>query len=65
MRVSRGGRQVPLKLQAQSADDFWERTLSVGKEAYPEKCCRIYDRARAVIDRERDHSDRTLRTERR
>ncbi len=64
MRVSRGGKQVPLKLQAQSGHDFWERTLSIGKESYPDKSCRYYDRARAVIDRERDHSDRTLRTER-
>ena len=64
MRVTRGGRQVPLKLQAQSGHDFWERTLSVSKEAFPDKCCRSYDRARAVIDRERDHSDRTLRPER-
>jgi hypothetical protein len=64
MRITRNGRQVPLKLQAQSIHDFWERSLSVGKDGYPDKSCRSYDRARAVIDRERDHSDRTLRTER-
>jgi hypothetical protein len=64
MRVTRNGRQVPLKLQALSGHDFWERTLSVGKESYPDKSCRSYDRAHAVIDRERDHSDRSLRNER-
>ena len=37
MRVARNGRQVPLKLQAQSGHDFWERTLNVGKESYPDK----------------------------
>jgi hypothetical protein len=64
MRVTRNGRQVPLKLQAQSAHDFWERTLNVGKESFPDKSCRSYNQARAVIDRERDHSDRSLRPER-
>lgn len=64
MRITRNGRQVPLKLQATSGHDFWERTLSVGKEGYPDKSCRVYDRARAIIDRERDHTDRALRSER-
>jgi hypothetical protein len=64
MRIARSGRQIPLKLQASSGHDFWERTLSVGKEGYPDKSCRSYDRARAIIDRERDHADRSLRTDR-
>jgi hypothetical protein len=65
LKVVRDGKAVPLKLAATAGHDFAERVLDVGKTGLAEKTARVYDKAQATITVGDDHSERTLRKERR
>jgi hypothetical protein len=65
IKVSREGKEIALKLEAAAGHEFPERVLSVGPDGLPEKTARVYEKAKASITVEGDHSERVLRPERR
>jgi hypothetical protein len=65
MRVTRDGKTLPLKMEATAAHVFPERILVAGPNGLIQKAARVYETARATITTGKEHSERTLRPERR
>jgi hypothetical protein len=63
MRINRDGTVVPIKLEARAKHAFQERVLLMNG-ALPCKVARVYDIAQATIATGSDHSERSLRPER-
>jgi hypothetical protein len=65
MQITREGKSLPLKIEASAAHAFPERILAVGSNGKVEKTARLYEVAHASITTGNDHSERSLRPERR
>lgn len=65
IRVRNGDAWVSLPLRATATHAFPERVLEVGPQGLPQRTARHYTTAQASITRGNDHSERTLRDERR
>jgi hypothetical protein len=64
IRVSREGKQLPLKETASATHEFCERILIVDKSGFSEKSARRYTMAKASITVGNDRSERSLNPER-
>lgn len=64
LRVQKGEKAIPLKLDAIAAHEFPERVLSVNALGLAEKVARLYETARATITVADDKNDRVLRPDR-
>lgn len=64
MRITRDNKPVSLKLSAQAKHVFPERVLVVDAKGVPQKVARAYETARAVIQVDKERSERSLRPER-
>jgi hypothetical protein len=64
MRVSRDGKQVPLKQSAAADHEFLERILDVDKTGLPDKSARRYTKATASIVVGNDRTQHALDTDR-
>jgi hypothetical protein len=64
IRISRDGKQVPLKENATAGHEFAERILIVDKAGVAEKSARRYATAKATIVVGRDRSERALLADR-
>jgi hypothetical protein len=65
LKVNRDGKAVAIKLTAPATHEFPERILKVGDNGLPEKSARVYEKAHAAIGVGDEHSERSLRAERR
>ena len=65
MRIVKDGKTVPLKLEANASHVYPERVLAVAVGGIVQKTARVYQTAKATITLGDDHSERSLRPERR
>lgn len=65
MRIQKDGKTAPLKLEAVASHGYPERILSVSSQGFVQKTARIYETAKATITVGDDHSERSLRADRR
>jgi hypothetical protein len=65
LKINRESKRVPLKLEASGSHEFSERILSVNSDGLADKTARVYETAKADISINHDHSERTLRADRR
>lgn len=63
LRITKEEKPVALKLHATAGHDFTERTMTV-TSGLPQKVARVYDFAKAIIQVDKDRSERTLRADR-
>lgn len=64
LRVVKGEKTLPLKLEAIAAHEFPERVLSVNGQGLADKMARYYETARTTITVDGSRSERTLRDDR-
>lgn len=64
LRITRDGREVPIKLTGSAEHEFPERVLQIGANGLPAKVARAYGTARATFQRGPDKSELSLRKER-